>query len=256
MSLALIIFHNVREGAGNKMNNSLIIALDFPNLEETKKFLQPFGSEKLFVKVGMELFYQNGPAMVSYLKEQGHDVFLDLKLHDIPNTVKMAMRGLASLGADLVNVHAAGGQKMMEAALEGLDAGTTGGQKRPLCIAVTQLTSTTEEQMNKEQNILGSLEDAVLHYASLTNAAGLDGVVCSTHEVKRIHEAIGSQFLTVTPGIRNATGATHDQARVATPALARELGSDFIVVGRAITKADNPLQSYLSMKNAWEGISC
>lgn len=235
------------------MDNSLIIALDFPNLDQTKQFLEPFGLEKLYVKVGMELFYQNGPAIVTYLKEQGHDVFLDLKLHDIPNTVKMAMKGLANLGADLVNVHAAGGKKMMEAALEGLDAGTTNGQKRPLCIAVTQLTSTTEQQMNEEQNIQGSVLDSVLRYASFANKAGLDGVVCSTHEVQKIHEVIHPAFLTVTPGIRNASGDTHDQARIATPEQARKLGSNYIVVGRAITKAADPLQSYLSMKNAWEG---
>lgn len=235
------------------MKNSLIIALDFPNLQETKKFLQPFGTEKLSVKVGMELFYQNGPMIVSYLKEQGHEVFLDLKLHDIPNTVKMAMKGLANLGADMVNVHAAGGKRMMEAAIEGLEAGTKAGQNRPLCIAVTQLTSTTEQQMNEEQNIQGSVLDSVINYASLTNQAGLDGVVCSTHEVQKIHEQIGSAFLTITPGIRTASGETHDQARIATPELARKLGSDYIVVGRAITKADNPLQAYLSIKNAWEG---
>ena len=235
------------------MKNSLIIALDFPNLEETKQFLQPFGSEKLFVKVGMELYYQNSSAIISYLKEQGHEVFLDLKLHDIPNTVKMAMKGLAGLGADLVNVHAAGGKKMMEAALEGLDLGTPSGKIRPLCIAVTQLTSTTQEQMNEEQNIQGTVEESVLRYASVTQQAGLDGVVCSTHEVQKIHEVISSKFLTVTPGIRNATGDTHDQARIATPEQARKLGSDFIVVGRSITKADNPLEAYLSMKKAWEG---
>lgn len=236
------------------MKNSLIIALDFPNLEETEQFLQPFGSEKLFVKVGMELYYQNSSAIISYLKEQGHEVFLDLKLHDIPNTVKMAMKGLAGLGADLVNVHAAGGKKMMEAAIEGLDLGTPSGQKRPLCIAVTQLTSTTQEQMNEEQNIQGTVEESVLRYASVTQQAGLDGVVCSTHEVQKIHEVISPKFLTVTPGIRNATGDTHDQARIATPERARILGSDYIVVGRAITKAENPLEAYLSMKSAWEGI--
>lgn len=235
------------------MNNSLIIALDFPNLDETKQFLAPFGSEKLFVKVGMELYYQNSSAIISYLKEQGHEVFLDLKLHDIPNTVKMAMKGLAGLGADLVNVHAAGGKKMMEAALEGLDLGTLSGKKRPLCIAVTQLTSTTQEQMNEEQNIQGTVEESVLRYASITQQAGLDGVVCSTHEVQKIHEMISPTFLTVTPGIRNATGDTHDQARIATPEQARKLGSDYIVVGRSITKADNPLEAYLSMKKAWEG---
>lgn len=235
------------------MNNSLIIALDFPNLAETKQFLQPFGSESLFVKVGMELFYQNGPAIVTYLKEQGHDVFLDLKLHDIPNTVGMAMKGLAGLGADLVNVHAAGGKRMMEAAVAGLDAGTPIGQTRPLCIAVTQLTSTTEQQMNEEQRILGTVEDSVLHYAAITQQAGLDGVVCSTHEVQKIHEVIGAKFLTVTPGIRCATGDTHDQARIATPERARQLGSDFIVVGRSITKAADPLQAYATIKHAWEG---
>ncbi|MDF1998626.1 orotidine-5'-phosphate decarboxylase [Peribacillus frigoritolerans] len=238
------------------MKQSLIIALDFPDLLQTETFLKQFHSEKLAVKVGMELFYQNGPSIVSFVKEQGHDVFLDLKLHDIPNTVKMAMTGLAALGADMVNVHAAGGQKMMEAAIEGLDKGTSAGKKRPLCIGVTQLTSTSQEQMNAEQNIAGSLEDSVLHYAKLTRQAGLDGVVCSTHEVKNIHERIGHEFLTVTPGIRSAGGQTHDQKRIATPEQARDFGADAIVVGRAITGAADPLRAYLDMKAAWEGISC
>lgn len=238
------------------MKQSLIIALDFPDLIETKRFLQPFQSEKLAVKVGMELFYQNGPTIISYVKEQGHDIFLDLKLHDIPNTVKMAMRGLAQLEVDMVNVHAAGGLKMMEAALEGLDSGTTAGKKRPLCIGVTQLTSTSQEQMNLEQNITGALEDSVLHYAKLTHQAGLDGVVCSTHEVMSIHERISNQFMTVTPGIRNAGGQMHDQHRIATPEQARIIGSDAIVVGRAITSAKDPLQAYVDMKAAWEGIRC
>lgn len=238
------------------MKQSLIIALDFPSLTQTKQFLQHFQSEKLAVKVGMELFYQNGPDIISYVKEQGHDIFLDLKLHDIPNTVKMAMKGLAALEVDMVNVHAAGGHRMMEAALEGLDSGTGAGKKRPLCIAVTQLTSTSQEQMNLEQNINGALEESVLHYAKLTHQTGLDGVVCSTHEVKRIHEHISDQFMTVTPGIRNAGGKTHDQQRIATPEQARVIGSDAIVVGRAITSAKDPLQAYLDMRAAWEGIQC
>ncbi|KWW10859.1 orotidine 5'-phosphate decarboxylase [Peribacillus simplex] len=238
------------------MKQSLIIALDFPDLIQTEQFLHQFPSEKLALKVGMELFYQNGPSVISSIKEQGHDVFLDLKLHDIPNTVKMAMTGLATLGADMVNVHAAGGQRMMEAAMEGLDKGTSAGRERPLCIAVTQLTSTSEQQMNKEQSISGSLTDSVLRYARLTQQAGLDGVVCSTHEVKNIHERIGQEFLTVTPGIRSAGGQTHDQKRIATPEQARGFGADAIVVGRAITGAKDPLKAYLDMKAAWEGISC
>ncbi|RFU63341.1 orotidine-5'-phosphate decarboxylase [Peribacillus glennii] len=236
------------------MRKPLIIALDFPNMEKTKHFLDLFGGEQLVVKVGMELYYQYGPGIIDYIKEQGHGVFLDLKLHDIPNTVKQAMRGLAGLNVDLVNVHAAGGANMMEAALEGLVAGTPAGQERPRCIAVTQLTSTTKEQMNEEQRIIGSIEESVLHYARLTECAGLDGVVCSTHEVSRIHERIGKGFLTVTPGIRMAEGETHDQKRVATPEQARRLGTDAIVVGRSITAAENPYQSYKKVLEAWEGV--
>ncbi|MFJ7746974.1 orotidine-5'-phosphate decarboxylase [Peribacillus sp. NPDC097295] len=238
------------------MKQSLIIALDFPDLIETKRFLQPFQTEKLAVKIGMELFYQNGPTIISYVKEQGHDIFLDLKLHDIPNTVKMAMRGLAQLEVDMVNVHAAGGHRMMEAALEGLESGTAAGKNRPIAIGVTQLTSTSQEQMNLEQNITGTLEDSVIHYAKLTHDAGLDGVVCSTHEVRRIHEHISDQFMTVTPGIRNAGGPTHDQHRIATPEQARAMGADAIVVGRAITSAKDPLQAYVDMKATWGGIRC
>ncbi|MGE7601864.1 orotidine-5'-phosphate decarboxylase [Peribacillus sp. NPDC097675] len=238
------------------MKKSLIIALDFPDLDETKRFLKHFQSEKLAVKVGMELFYQNGPTIISYVKEHGHDIFLDLKLHDIPNTVKMAMRGLATLNVEMVNVHAAGGSRMMEAALEGLDSGTASGKKRPLCIGVTQLTSTSQKQMNLEQNIPGTLEDSVLHYAKLTHDAGLDGVVCSTHEVMSIHGRISDQFMTVTPGIRNAGGQMHDQHRIATPEQARIIGSDAIVVGRSITSAKDPLQAYIDVKAAWEGIRC
>ncbi|UOY93702.1 orotidine-5'-phosphate decarboxylase [Ectobacillus sp. JY-23] len=230
----------------------LIVALDFPNRQEVAGFLQHFGDERLYVKVGMELFYKEGPSIIAYLKEKGHDVFLDLKLHDIPNTVKSAMRSLADLGVDMVNVHAAGGTAMMKAALEGLQEGTQ-GKKRPLCIAVTQLTSTSEEMMNRELWIEKSLIDTVSHYAKLAKESGLDGVVCSTLEVPMLREHCGQDFITVTPGIRMGSDDTQDQVRVATPARARELGSDYIVVGRSITKAENPYQAYQTIKEEWEG---
>lgn len=230
--------------------NKPIIALDFQSEEDVLQFLSQF-DEKLFVKIGMELFYQGGPDIVRKVKEQGHGIFLDLKLHDIPNTVKSAMKGLARMGVDLVNVHAAGGKNMMEAALEGLEAGAS--EKRPMLIGVTQLTSTTEEQMQKEQGIKMSLLDSVLHYAELTKEAGLDGVVCSVHEAGMIAERCGEQFLRVTPGIRLAGGELHDQKRVATPDYARLNGSSFIVVGRAITKATNPVEAYKEVCNLWEG---
>lgn len=236
------------------MNNSLIIALDFANGNEVKQFLQPFSGKELFVKVGMELFYQEGPAIVHYLKEQGHRIFLDLKLHDIPNTVKSAMKGLARLECDLVNVHAAGGKEMMEAALEGLEAGTPAGRERPKCIAVTQLTSTSEEQMQKEQLIPVTLNESVLHYASLTKSAGLDGVVCSAWEAHSIREHLGPDFSTVTPGIRMESDSIGDQKRVATPAFARITGVSAIVVGRSITRAIDPVKSYEEWMKAWGGI--
>lgn len=230
--------------------NKPIIALDFPSEQEVFQFLHHF-NEKLFVKVGMELFYQEGPDIVKKIKDLGHDIFLDLKLHDIPNTVKSAMKGLARLGVDLVNVHAAGGKKMMEAALEGLEAGSD--VKRPLLIAVTQLTSTTEEQMQKEQKIPLTLMESVLHYAQLTKEAGLDGVVCSVHEAKQIAERCGEAFLRVTPGIRLLGGDAHDQKRVATPDYARQNGSSYIVVGRAVTKAENVVEAYKEVCRLWEG---
>jgi orotidine-5'-phosphate decarboxylase len=236
------------------MRNSLIIALDFPAKRQVLDFLQAFGDEKLCVKIGMELFYSEGPDIVSYLKAQGHEVFLDLKLHDIPNTVRNAMKSLASLGADMVNVHAAGGQDMMEAALEGLDTGTSSGNRRPLCIAVTQLTSTSEEQMRAQQLIHVPLQESVLHYAKLSADAGLDGVVCSAYEAGMISSHIGGEFLTVTPGIRPASGVAGDQKRVATPQLARKEGASAIVVGRPITKSADPHESYRSIKNEWEGV--
>ncbi|SDM52757.1 orotidine-5'-phosphate decarboxylase [Psychrobacillus sp. OK028] len=233
------------------MKNSPIIALDFSTASDAYHFLSPF-EQSLFVKVGMELYLQEGPAIVYKLKEMGHDVFLDLKLHDIPNTVGQAMKGLARLGADLVNVHAAGGAAMMIAAREGLEAGTAAGNTRPSIIAVTQLTSTSEQQMQKEQLIQTTIEGSVVHYAELAKTAALDGVVCSVLEAKRITDACGPEFLRVTPGIRLAEGDAHDQVRVATPNNARILGSSHIVVGRAITKAENPVKAYETILKMWE----
>lgn len=244
----------MREGAGESMKDSLIIAVDFSTKREVESFLQHFKGEKLFLKVGMELFYQEGPSIVTFLKEQGHQVFLDLKLHDIPNTVYRAMKGIASIGVDLVNVHAAGGLEMMQAAREGLEAGTNVGGNRPYCIAVTQLTSTTEEQMIKEQLINTSLEDSVLHYATLSKEAGLDGVVCSVHESVNIHKKLGSEFLTICPGVRPANSDIQDQKRVATPIFAGRIGVSAIVVGRPITQATNPFESYQLLLNEWRGV--
>lgn len=236
------------------MNNSLIIALDFANRNEVEHFLKPFSGKQLFVKVGMELFYQEGPSILHLLKDSGHDIFLDLKLHDIPNTVKSAMKGLARLECDLVNVHAAGGKEMMMAALEGLETGTPAGRKRPACIAVTQLTSTSEEQMAKEQLISVSLKESVLHYATLAQEAGLDGVVCSAWEAVSIREKLGQDFYMVTPGIRMESDQTADQKRVATPEFARNAGVTSIVVGRSITRAADPLKSYEQWMEAWKGV--
>jgi orotidine-5'-phosphate decarboxylase len=236
------------------MDNSLIIALDFANRQEVESFLHPFNGEQLFVKVGMELFYQEGPGIVHYLKDSGHRIFLDLKLHDIPNTVKSAMKGLAKLECDLVNVHAAGGKEMMSAAIEGLEAGTVAGRKRPACIAVTQLTSTSEDQMKKEQLISVALEQSVLHYASLTKEAGLDGVVCSAWEALSIQEALGNTFYKVAPGIRMEKDHSGDQKRIATPEFARNAGVTSIVVGRSITRSNDPVRSYEKWQDAWRRI--
>lgn len=233
------------------MNTKPILALDFPGEKEVFDFLKQF-NEPLFVKIGMELYMQEGPDIVRKVKDLGHDIFLDLKLHDIPNTVGSAMKGLAKLGVDLVNVHAAGGLPMMEAALEGLEAGTPAGKERPALIAVTQLTSTTEEQMQAEQQIALSLQESVLHYASLTKQAGLQGVVCSVHEAKAIAEVCGDDFLRVTPGIRLAGGAAHDQKRIATPDGAKRDGSSLIVVGRAVTGAQDPVAAYKIVSELWE----
>lgn len=233
------------------MNTKPIIALDFPGEKDVMNFLTQF-NEPLFVKIGMELYMQEGPNIVRKVKDQGHDIFLDLKLHDIPNTVKSAMKGLARLGVDLVNVHAAGGRAMMEGALEGLEAGTEAGKQRAALIAVTQLTSTTEEQMQQEQKIALSLNESVLHYAMLTKQAGLNGVVCSVHEAKAIAKACGEDFLRVTPGIRMLGGDAHDQKRIATPNGAKKDGSSLIVVGRAITGAVDPVVAYKEVCELWE----
>lgn len=222
-----------------------IIALDFPSFEEVKSFLALFPSqEKLYVKIGMELYYAVGPEIVSYVKNLGHSVFLDLKLHDIPNTVQSAMAVLGTLGVDMTNVHAAGGIEMMQAARAGLGAG-------PILIAVTQLTSTSEEQMQEFQNIQTSLGESVIHYAQKTAEAGLDGVVCSAQEVDLIIRATSDQFLCLTPGIRPEGSAPGDQKRVMSPKQAREMGSDYIVVGRPITQSKDPVAVYLEIKKEW-----
>ncbi len=233
------------------MNTKPILALDFPGEDEVFNFLTKF-NEPLFVKIGMELYMQEGPDIVRKVKDLGHDIFLDLKLHDIPNTVGSAMKGLAKLGVDLVNVHAAGGRPMMEAALEGLEAGTAAGKETPALIAVTQLTSTTEQQMQAEQRIALSLQESVLHYANLTKQAGLQGVVCSVHEAQAIAEVCGDDFLRVTPGIRLAGGDAHDQKRIATPDGAKRDGSSLIVVGRAVTGAQDPVAAYKIVSELWE----
>lgn len=220
-----------------------IIALDFPSREETLGFLDKFENEKEkpIVKIGMELFYGEGPEIVREIKRRGHRIFLDLKLHDIPNTVKKAMKVLSGLDVDIVNVHAAGGRKMMEAALEGL---TRADGSRPLLIAVTQLTSTSDEMLRDELKISTPMAETIESYAENAKKAGLDGVVCSPLEVQGIKKRCGKEFLTVTPGIRFADSATDDQVRITTPQKAHELGSDFIVVGRPITQAEDPALRY------------
>ena len=223
------------------MGKDVIIACDFSSKAETIEFLEQFTEEKPYVKIGMELFYSEGPQIVRDIKARGHRIFLDLKLHDIPNTVKRTMKVLSELDVDMCNLHAAGTAAMMEAALEGL---TRKDGTRPLLIAVTQLTSTDEKRMRQELLIEKPLEEVVMHYAYNAKRAGLDGVVCSPLEAGQVHEACGKEFLTVTPGVRFAEGDSGDQARVTTPASAKELGSDYIVVGRPITQAENPVEAY------------
>ncbi len=223
------------------MGKDVIVALDFDSKEKTLAFLDRFTEEKPFVKIGMELFYAEGPSIVREIRGRGHKIFLDLKLHDIPNTVKKAMAALSALDVDLVNVHAAGTGAMMSAALAGL---TRPDGTRPLLIAVTQLTSTDQDMLEKELWIEKPMEEVVLHYAEIASIVGLDGVVCSPLEAGGVHERCGKNFLTVTPGVRFADGDVGDQKRVTTPAKAKELGSDYIVVGRPITQAEDPVAAY------------
>ena len=225
------------------MNKDVIIACDFNSKADLMAFLDNFKDEerKPFLKVGMELFYAEGPAIVKEIKARGHKIFLDLKLHDIPNTVKKAMSVLSSLDVDITNLHAAGTNAMMEAALEGL---TRPDGTRPLLIAVTQLTSTSEERMKEDLLIDQPLDKVVMHYAKNAQVSGLDGVVCSPLEAGKVKETCGDKFLTITPGVRFADGEAGDQVRVTTPAKARELGSDYIVVGRPITQAPDPVAAY------------
>ena len=223
------------------MSRDVMIALDFKSAQEVFAFLDLFTEEKPYVKVGMELFYAEGPQIVREIKKRGHKIFLDLKLHDIPNTVKKAMHVLSGLDVDMCNLHAAGTIEMMKAALEGL---TREDGSRPLLIAVTQLTSTSEERMQKELLIGAPIADTVVQYAKNAKEAGLDGVVCSPLEAAMVKQACGEEFYAVTPGIRFADGAVGDQVRVTTPAKAREIGSDYIVVGRPITAAEDPVAAY------------
>lgn len=236
------------------MSHRPIIALDFASKDEVATFIEKFPKEEaLFVKVGMELFYQEGPEIVRWLNQLGHAVFLDLKLHDIPNTVEKAMIGLAKLGVAITNVHAAGGIEMMAAAKAGLVKGTKAGEKTPMLIAVTQLTSTSEKAMHQDQLIQVPLKESVLHYAACAQKAKLDGVVCSALEAQEIHKKTTNDFVCLTPGIRPTGADVGDQKRVVTPSKARELGATYIVVGRPITQAENPYETYVTIKKEWNG---
>lgn len=223
------------------MGKDVIIACDFSSAKDTFDFLDKFTDEKPFVKIGMELFYAEDPSIVREIKKRGHKIFLDLKLHDIPNTVKKAMSVLSNLDVDMTNLHAAGTVEMMKAAVEGL---TKADGTRPILIAVTQLTSTSEERMQNELLINASINDTIVKYAENAKLAGLDGVVCSPLEAGMVKEACGTAFMTVTPGVRFADGEVGDQVRVTTPAKAKEIGSDYIVVGRPITQAADPVAAY------------
>lgn len=234
------------------MNRDVIVACDFATPEKALEFLDTFTDEKPFIKIGMELYYAGGPDIVKRLRERGHKIFLDLKLHDIPNTVRKAMRVLSSLDVDMVNVHAGGGIDMMRAGLEGLAEGRADGT-RPLIIAVTQLTSTSQQTLNEQLLIGGGMDDCIAHYARNAREAGLDGVVCSPLEAALIKEACGPEFLTVTPGIRYPDAAKDDQSRITSPARAREIGSDFIVVGRPITAAPDPVAAYRRVRTDFLG---
>ncbi len=232
------------------MATDVIVALDFPSAKEVYSFLDKFEEEKLFVKIGMELFYAEGPEIVKEIKRRGHKIFLDLKLHDIPNTVMKAMASLSKLDVDMCNLHAGGGSEMMKAALKGL---TRADGTRPLLIAVTQLTSTDSDMLKNELLISESMEKTVESYALNALNSGLDGVVCSPLEAAKVHSACGNNFLTVTPGVRFAGGEKGDQKRVTTPEEARKIGSDYIVVGRPITAANDPAAAYKSAKKQFLG---
>ena len=223
------------------MGKDVIVACDFASAEQTLAFLDKFTGRKPFVKIGMELYYAEGPSIVRGIKQRGHKIFLDLKLHDIPNTVKKSMKVLSNLDVDITNLHAGGTKAMMKAALEGL---TRADGTRPLLIAVTQLTSTDQEAMENDLLIHEPIDKVVMHYAKCAEESGLDGVVCSPLEAGKVHEYCGSDFLTITPGVRFADGDIGDQKRVMTPAAAKEIGSDYIVVGRPITQADDPVAAY------------
>lgn len=223
------------------MGKDVIVACDFASGEQVFSFLDKFTEKKPFVKIGMELFYAEGPEIVRQIKARGHKIFLDLKLHDIPNTVKKAMAVLSNLDVDICNLHAAGTTAMMQAALEGL---TRPDGTRPLLIAVTQLTSTDQESMERDLLIHEPIDQVVMHYAKTAKNAGLDGIVCSPLEAGKVHELCGKEFLTVTPGVRFADGDAGDQKRIMTPAQAKEIGSDYIVVGRPITAAADPVAAY------------
>ena len=227
------------------MGKDVIIACDFASKAAVMEFLDKFVDVKPYVKIGMELYYAEGPAIVKEIKERGHKIFLDLKLHDIPNTVKKSMSVLANLGVDMTNLHASGTIPMMEAALEGLTEGAAAaGRETPLLIAVTQLTSTSEEVMKRDLLIDHPIDEVVLHYAKNAKAAGLAGIVCSPLEAGKVHDACGKDFCTVTPGVRFAGGDVGDQKRVMTPEEANRIGSDYIVMGRPITAADDPVAAY------------
>ena len=223
------------------MGRDVIIACDFDSAEKTFNFLDKFTGKKPFIKIGMELYYAEGPSIVKEIKKRGHKIFLDLKLHDIPNTVKKSMAVLSRLDVDMTNLHAAGTKRMMQAAIEGL---TRPDGTRPMLIAVTQLTSTDQESMENDLLIKAPIDEVVMHYAFCASEAGLDGVVCSPLEAGKVHDRCGKNFVTVTPGVRFADGDIGDQKRVMTPAEAKKIGSDYIVVGRPITAAEDPVAAY------------
>ncbi|MBP3339297.1 MAG: orotidine-5'-phosphate decarboxylase [Lachnospiraceae bacterium] len=232
------------------MGRDVIIACDFDSKTELVKFLDKFSEDSLYLKVGMELYYAEGPEIIKEIKRRGHKIFLDLKLHDIPNTVMKAMKVLSALDVDMCNVHAGGTIAMMEAAVKGL---TKEDGTRPLLIAVTQLTSTSQERMTNDLLIDKNIDEVVAHYAKNAKQAGLDGVVCSPLEAGKVHDLCGKEFLTITPGVRFADGEIGDQVRVMTPAQAKEIGSDYIVVGRPITQAEDPVAAYRRCVNEFVG---